>query len=102
VYDWIEMLKNGRTSLTDAERSGCPTTQNEERVRELILQKRKVMFDEIIKKLKISIGSAYFVVHDNLQLHKACARWVPMELTDEHKRLRLGTLPATGSLLRRR
>jgi hypothetical protein len=41
VYEWTEMFKNGRTSVTDAERSGRPTTattaQNEESARELIL-----------------------------------------------------------------
>jgi transposase len=34
VYEWIEMFKNGHTSVTDAEGSGHPTTataaQNEE------------------------------------------------------------------------
>jgi hypothetical protein len=41
VYEWTEMFKNGRTSVTDAEHSGHPTTaptaQNEDRARELIL-----------------------------------------------------------------
>jgi transposase len=87
VYEWIEMFKNIRTSVTDAERSGHPTTattaQNEERARELSLQNRRVMVSEIAKQLNISIASAYSVVHDNLQLHKVCARWVHKELTDE-------------------
>ena len=26
LYEWIEMFENGRTSVTDAERSGLPTT----------------------------------------------------------------------------
>ena len=34
-YEWIEMFENGRTSVTDAQRSGGPatatTTRNEER-----------------------------------------------------------------------
>jgi hypothetical protein len=44
MYEWIEMFTNDRTSVTDAERSGHPTTattaQNEERTRELILQNK--------------------------------------------------------------
>jgi hypothetical protein len=84
------MFKNVRTSVTDAERSGHPTTattaRNEERARELILQSRR---DGIAKQLNISIGSAYSVTHDNLQFHKVCARWVPKELTDKHKHIRL-------------
>jgi hypothetical protein len=59
------------------------TEQNEERARKLILQTRRVTVDEIAKRLNISIVSAYSVVHDNLQFHKVCVRWVPKELTDE-------------------
>ena len=40
VYEWIEMLENGRSSVTDAERSGRPatamTTRNEERTLEMV------------------------------------------------------------------
>jgi hypothetical protein len=53
VYEWIEMFKNDHMSVTDAERLGRPTTattaQNEERSRELILQNRRVMVDEMAK-----------------------------------------------------
>jgi hypothetical protein len=89
VYEWIEIFKDGRTSVTDEERSGRPTTQNEERAMELLLQNRRATADETAKQLNISTGSAYSVVHGNLQFHKVCARWVPKELTDEHKRIRL-------------
>jgi hypothetical protein len=79
VYEWTEMYKNGRTSATEAERSGRPTTaaitQNEERARELLLQNRRATADETAKLLNIGTGSAYFVVHDNLLFHKVCARW---------------------------
>jgi hypothetical protein len=85
------MFKNGCTSVTDAECSGRPTTatttQNDERAMELILQNRRVMVNEIAKQLNISIESSYSVVHDNIQFHKMCARWVPKELMDEHKRM---------------
>jgi hypothetical protein len=47
------MFKNDHTSVTDAERSGHPTTaastRNEVRVRELILQNRRVMVNKIAK-----------------------------------------------------
>jgi hypothetical protein len=57
------------------------TAQNEERAKELIFQKRKVMVDKIAKQLNISIGTAYSMVHYNLQFHKVHARCVPKELT---------------------
>jgi hypothetical protein len=90
-YECMDMFKNGHTSMTDAERLGHPTTatitQNEERARVLFLQNRRVMVDEIAKQLNTNIQSAYSVVHDNLQFHEVCARWVPKELTDEHKHM---------------
>jgi hypothetical protein len=46
-----------------------------------------VTVNEIAKQLNISIGSAYSVVHVNLQFHKVRARWVPKELADEHKHM---------------
>ena len=46
VYEWSEMFKNGRTSVTDAERSGRPatatTTRNEERTLEPIRENRRI------------------------------------------------------------
>ena len=37
----------------------------------------------------MSVGSAYSLIHDSLKFSKVCARWVPKELTEEHKRKRL-------------
>jgi hypothetical protein len=47
------------------------------------------MVENIAKQLNISIGSACSVVHDSLQFHKVCARWVPNKLTDEYKCIHL-------------
>ncbi|XP_023712459.1 tRNA-specific adenosine deaminase 2 isoform X1 [Cryptotermes secundus] len=59
LYEWTEMFKNGIMIVTDAERSGRPTTattlQNEKRARELILQNRRVTVVEIAKQLNIRI-----------------------------------------------
>ena len=59
VYEWIEIFENGRTSLTDAERSGCPatatTTRNEERTLELIRENRRITAEEIAGRLNVTI-----------------------------------------------
>jgi hypothetical protein len=36
-------------------------------------------------KLDIRCGSAYSNNHEDLGYHKTCARWVPKQLTDEHR-----------------
>jgi len=59
VYEWIEMFENGSTSVTDAERSGCPvtatTTRNEERTLELIREKRRITVEEVAERLNVTI-----------------------------------------------
>jgi hypothetical protein len=74
-----------RARLSALDPTTATTAWNEERARELILQKRRVMVDEIAKQLNICVGSAHSVV----QFLKPCARWVPKEMMDEPKRMRL-------------
>jgi len=64
VYEWIEMFENGRTSVTDAERSGRPatamTTRSEERTLELIRENRRIRVEEVAGRLNVSVGSACY------------------------------------------
>ena len=74
VYEWTEMFENGRTSVTDAERSGCPatatTTRNEERTLEMIRENRRITVEEVAGRLNVSVGSAYSLIHDSLKFSK--------------------------------
>ena len=93
VYEWIEMFENGRTSVTDAERSGRPatatTTTNEERTLELIRENRTITVEELAGRPNVSVGSADSLIHYSLKFSKVCSRWVPKELTEECKRRHL-------------
>jgi hypothetical protein len=84
------MSKNGRTSVTDDERSGrlstSTTEENTERVQVMILDNRRVTIDEVAYHLLISHGSVHEIIHSRLDFHKVRARWVPKQLTEEHKR----------------
>ena len=66
VYEWIEMFKNGRTSVMGAERSGRPSTSSTdeklEEARTIILTDRRVIIEEIALQLDISQGTAYALV----------------------------------------
>ena len=59
VYEWIEMFENGCTSVTDAERFGCPvtatTTRNEERTPEVIRENRRITVEEVAGRLTVTI-----------------------------------------------
>ena len=87
------MFENGHTSLTDAERTGRPatatTTRNEERTLEMICENRRITVEEAAGRLIVSVGFAYSLINDSLKFSKVCARWVPKELTEEHRRKRL-------------
>ena len=89
VYEWIEKFKSGRTNVTHEETAGCPSTSTTDekiqQAREMVLANRRVAIDKVACSLHISHGSAYQIIHE-LGFHKICARWVPRELTAEHKR----------------
>ena len=59
VYEWTEIFENSRTSVTDAERSGCPvtatTTRNEERTLELLRENRRITVEEVAGRLNVTI-----------------------------------------------
>jgi len=48
-----------------------------------------VTTDEVPNHFEISHGSAYDIIHNRLGFHKVCARWVPKQLTEEHRNNRV-------------
>jgi hypothetical protein len=87
------MFKNGRTSLSYAERSGGPSTstsdEKQEHDKSTILDDRRTTIKDTVTRLGISQGSALTIMHGVLGFHKVRARWVPKFLTEEHKSSRL-------------
>jgi hypothetical protein len=65
--------------------STSTTVKKIQQAREMLLEDRRVAIGEVACSLKISHGSAYQIIHDEFDFHKVCRRWVPMELTAEHK-----------------
>jgi hypothetical protein len=53
-----------------------------------------ITLTNIADKLDIRCGSAYFIIHEDFGYRKICARWVPKQLTDEHKRGMCGNVHA--------
>ena len=53
------MFENGRTSVTDAERSGsratATTTRNEERTLEMVRENRRITVEEVAGRLNVII-----------------------------------------------
>lgn len=61
TYDWYKRFKNGRTS-TDDDRSGRPSTgitpENVTKVRDLILQDRRLTIQDLCNTLGLSYGTS--------------------------------------------
>jgi len=51
----------------------------------IVKENRCITVNEIAAHMDMSHGSAYHIVHDVLQFHKVCAKWVPRQLTAELK-----------------
>jgi transposase len=93
VYEWVERFKNGRTNVTGEDRSGGPITSstltNVDRVNTLIQENRQITVSAVANVLDISYGSTYSIMHDELKYRKVCSRWVPKQLTEDHKQKRV-------------
>jgi hypothetical protein len=46
---------------------------------------RRVTIDESAVELNMHHGFAYSIVHDDLGRRKACNRWVPRQLSNDHR-----------------
>ena len=67
-------FKRGRTDTDDAERSGRPnevvTPETIKKVHQIVFENRKLKLREIADTLKISYGSVYATLHENLSMRK--------------------------------
>lgn len=93
VSRWCTFFQEGRVNLSDSPRSGRPTTaaipQNVRGIEAAILNDRRVQLRALSQKFNISYGAVYDIVHENLKFRKVSARWVPKNLTDDHKGQRM-------------
>ncbi len=100
VRRWVRHFKEGRTEVHDLDRGGRPSDATSENsitaVRAIVEADRRVTFPGILRELRethfieISQGTLHHILHDELGLSKLSARWVPKELTDEHRTNRMG------------
>lgn len=94
VFNWVKKFSQGRSNIVDELRSGRPiqiaTEKNVQLVNDLIKADRRITIDCVSSAIGCSVGLAYSIVHDRLNFHKVCARWVPRDLNAENKMNRMG------------
>jgi transposase len=89
IKKWAGKFKRGRSSLEDDSREGRPksTTTPEiiEQVHNMILDDWQMKVREIAETIGISKEHVGYILHEELDMKKLCARWVPCLLTADQK-----------------
>ena len=87
------IFMSGERTLEDDDRCGRMATtftlEKVYRVESPIKEDPKMTYAEIQDIMKISSGSLARILHYSLGVRKRCARWVPHNLSEEHKRGRV-------------
>jgi histone-lysine N-methyltransferase SETMAR len=91
IKKWAAEFKRGRTSLEDDPREGRPksatTPEIIEQVHNMVLDDRRMTVREIAETIGISKERVGFILHEELDMKKLCARWVPRLLTADKNAL---------------
>ena len=78
--------------MTDEQRSGCPSTLADlvPAIEENVCANSRVLLEELEEQFNLSHGTIWDIVHERLGYRKVCSRWVPLQLTEDHKKNRMG------------
>jgi transposase len=89
----VAEFKRGRTSLEDDPPEGRPksatTPEIIEQVHDMILDDRRMKVREIAVTIGMSKERVGYILHEELDMKKLCARWVPRLLTADQKGTRM-------------
>ena len=92
VKDWVAQFKRGDFSTRDAPRPGRPKTVTTpeiiDQIHELILEDRRISAKSIAEQLGISCERVGSIIHEDLDMRKLSAKWVPKGLNEDQKRQR--------------
>jgi len=93
IKKWAAEFRRGRSSLEDNPREGRPksatTPEIIEQVHDIELDDRRMKVREIAETIDISKERVGYILHEELDMKKLCARWVPRFLTPDQKRTRM-------------
>jgi histone-lysine N-methyltransferase SETMAR len=89
IKKWAAVFKLGRASLEDDPREERPKSKTPEiikQVHDMVLDDRRMKMREIAETIGISKEYVGYILHEELDMNKLCARWVPRLLTADQKR----------------
>jgi len=90
VKNWVAQFKRGDFSTCDAPRPGRPKTVNTpeiiDQIHELILQSRRISTKSNAEQLGIARERVGSIIHEDFDMRKLSAEWVPICLNADQKR----------------
>jgi histone-lysine N-methyltransferase SETMAR len=93
VAKWAKRFREGRMDIEDDPRSGCPVTsttpENIELIESLIEADPHSTYDDLEAESQLSRGIIETIILEHLKMKKLASRWVPHNLTDAQKKLRV-------------
>lgn len=93
VKYWVREFREGRETTEDQHRTGRPassvTQENITAVQDLVMSDRRFTIRHIASTLGFSFSTVQRILVENLDLHKVSARWVPKQLTQDQRRMRV-------------
>lgn len=93
VKNWVSSFERGKTSIQDEPRSGRPisasTQENIEKVHEMILENRRISIRIIAETLKLCKERVGKIIHEDLDMNKLSAKWIPKCLNSDQKQRRV-------------
>src|SRR6185369_3606791 len=93
IYRWIESFESGDENIKDDSHSGRPkeivTPKNVAEIEELIVEDPHISIKTLEELMGISTERIHYILHNELEVSKVCAKWVPHVLTEENKEKRV-------------
>jgi len=90
--NWVAQFKNCDFSICDTSRPGRPKTVTTpefiKQIHELILDDRRISAKSIAEQLGIWLERVGSTIHEDLDIRKLSAKWVPKPLNADQKRQR--------------
>ena len=96
IYRWIEAFEEDENSIEDVSCHEAVTQGTIGKMEELINEDSHMPIRRIEEEVGISKERIGHILHNELDLHKVCAKWVPHVLTEENKKNRVGNFQATS------
>jgi len=92
IENWVAQFKRGDFSTCDALRPGRPKTVTTpdiiDQIHKLISEDHRILAKSIAEQLGISRERVGSIIHEDLDMRKLSARWVPKCLNTDQKRQR--------------